>query len=113
MTNKPNLTLIDMKPLDDLPKEAYGDFKEFILGGCLKPSVALRKVMEKYECNEVHVTSVVHLLEYAYPDIDIGRQGFRFKIVDSAYPNSDPQQFSDNDFDDGIEELLSLPPVTW
>lgn len=37
------------------------------------------------------------------------KDGLRFRLVDSAYPNSDPKQFSDEDFDKGIAELLSLP----
>ena len=56
---------------------------------------------------------MINLLRFAYPDIDLGRRGFRFRIVDSGYPNSDPKQFSDEDFDKGIEELLSLPPAEW
>ena len=113
MTDKPDLTLIKTTPKNVLPKESFDSFKQWIMHDGLKPSAAIRKFMKAYDCSGLHVTTVVHLLEHAYPDLDLGRRGFRFRIVDSAYPNSDPKQFSDDDFDQGIEELLSLPPAEW
>ena len=97
----------------DLPMEFADNFKRWVLMDKLKPSVALRKLMEKYNCSEMDVAVPIKLLELTYPDINVTCNGFRFKIVDSAYPNSDPKQFSDEDFDQGIEELLSLPPAEW
>jgi len=91
-----------MEPLDKLPKKAYDDFKESILEDGLKPSAALYKIMKEYKSNEVHVTSVVHLAEHTCRELDISRQGFRFYVIDSAYPQN-PSQFSDDDFDKGIE----------
>lgn len=108
MTDKPNLTLINMKPLDGLPKESYDEFKRFILSDGLKPSVALRKIMGIYKCDDVHVLSVVNLVRYTYPELDIAEKGFRFKVVDSGYPGSNFDQFNDEDFDKGLEELLLL-----
>lgn len=110
MAKKPELFLYKAKPIQDLPAESAEVFKNWIVNDGLKPSVALRKFMEKYECPDLHPTIVVRLLEITYPDLDVGREGFRFRIVDSAYPNSVPDQFSDDDFDKGVEELLALPP---
>ena len=112
MPDKPNLTLINMKPLDNLPKEGYDDFRQLILHDGLKPSKALHEIMENYQCDEIHVTSIVRLVEHTYPDLDITRQDFRFRVVDSAYPKNQ-EQFSDKDFDDGIAELLALPPIEY
>jgi len=113
MADKPDLTLIDTTPFNTLPRDSFDHYKKWVLEEELSPSVAIHKFMEKYNCPDLHVMTVVHMLEHTYPDVDIGRRGFRFRIVDSAYPNSDPKQFSDKDFDKGIEELLSLPPVEW
>ena len=113
MSDKPNLFVIDSTPLDNMPVESLKDFKKMVLIDGDKPSVALRSLMEKYNCPKVHDMTVIELLRLTYPDLDLGRRGFRFRIVDSAYPNSDPKQFSDEDFDQGIEELLSLPPAEW
>jgi hypothetical protein len=110
MSKKPDLFLFTTTPITSLPMESAEDFKRWVLVDGLKPSVALRKLMEKYKCPKLDVSIPIDLLRFTYPDIDIGRQGFRFRIVDSAYPNSDPKQFSDEDFDKGIEELLALPP---
>lgn len=92
-----------------LPQESAEEFKRWLLVDRLKPSVALRRLMEKYNCPKLDVSVPIDLLRHVYPKLDISRQGFRFRLVDSAYPNSDPRQFSDEDFDKGIAELLSLP----
>jgi len=113
MSDKPHLTLFDTTPLDNLTKESLEDFKQWVLQDEIKPSVALRRAMKKYNCPKIHTTSVVHFLNLTYPNIDIGHGGFRFRIVDSAYPDSDPNQFSDDDFDKGIEELLKHPTGGW
>lgn len=109
MSNKPDLTLINTAPITSLPKESAEEFKRWLLIDGLKPLVALRRLMEKYNCPKPDVSVPIDLLRYAYPSLDISRQGFRFCLVDSAYPNSDPRQFSDEDFDKGITEPLSLP----
>jgi hypothetical protein len=66
--------------------------------------------MEEYNRPTLDSSVPIQLIELTYPNIDLARQGFRFRIVDSAYPNSDPNQFSDKDFDEGIDELLEIPP---
>jgi len=113
MDNKPNLILINTRPIDDLPMESLEDFKHWVLKDDLKPSIALHKLMDKYNCPKINVSTVVQLLRLTFPKIDIGAYGYRNKIIDSAYPNSDPDQFCDDDFDKGIEELLSLPNGGW
>jgi len=107
MSDKPELTLYKTKPIDVLPKESFDNFKQWILQNGLKPSVAIHQFMEAYDCPDIHVTTFIELLEFTYPDIDLGSRGLRFKILDSAYPNSDPSQFSDNDLDESIKELLA------
>lgn len=109
MSDKSDLTLINTAPITSLPQESAEEFKRWVLVDGLKPSVALRQLMEKYRCPNPDVSVPIDLLRHTYPDLDISRQGFRFRLVDSAYPNSDPGQFSDEDFDKGIAELLSLP----
>lgn len=89
--------------------ESAHDFKRWVLADGLKPSVALRKLMDKYQCPKMHATVPIDLIRFAYPNIDIGLLGFTFRIIDSAYPNSDPKQFSDDDFDQGLAEVLAHP----
>ena len=72
MSEKPNLTLFDTSPLDSLPKESLDDFKSMVLTDAIKPSIALRTIMEKYKCSAPHVTTVVQLLKLTYPSIDFG-----------------------------------------
>ncbi len=110
MPDKPHLTLFDTSPLDSLPVESLEDFKKMVITEAVKPSVALQVIMKKYKCSNPHVTTIVQLLELTFPHVDMDRGGFRFRIVDSAYPNSDPRQFSDNDFDDGLAYLQAHPP---
>lgn len=109
MSNKPDLTVITKRTLADIPIDAPDVFINWIRNECIKPSVALRKFMEEYNCPILDVSVPIKLLELTYPDIDLDRGGFRFRIVDSAYPNSDQRQFSDDDFDDGLEYLVSHP----
>lgn len=110
MSKKSDLFLFTTTPPTDLPMESADDFKHWVLVDGLKPSVALRKLMQKYNCPTMDVSIPIDLVRLTYPNIDIALHGFRFRMVDSAYPNSDPAQFSDEDFDKGIEELLSHPP---
>jgi len=106
MHDKPDLTLIKTEPIDKLPMASLADFKQWILDEKLKPSVALRQLMQKYDCPNIHDMTVIELLRLTYPDIDLGDNGLRFKIIDFGYPNSDPKLFNDDDFNKGIEELL-------
>jgi hypothetical protein len=110
MSKKPDLVLFKTSPMTKVPRESFDEFKRWVLVDGLKPSVALRKFMDKYHCPKPDTSIPIGLVEYTYPEIDIASCGFRFRINDSAYPNSDPTQFSDEDFDKGIEELLSRPP---
>lgn len=113
MRKPPDLILMTKRTLADIPREASDDFKRWVLVEQLKPSVALRRLMDSYDCPRLDVSAPIKLIELTYPDINLGRGGFRFRIVDSAYPNSDPKQCSDEDFDKGIEEILSLPNGGW
>ena len=99
--------------VDQLPQSSVEDFKRWVIDDGMKPSLALRKLMKKYNAEHLDSSIPIKLVELTYPDIDVSRGNFTFKIVDSAYPNSNPAQYGDNDFDTSIEELLSLPPQEW
>ncbi len=113
MANKPELSVFTNKPLVSISKESFDDFKRWVRVDGIKPSVSLRQVMKKYDCPTPGPSLAISMVEFAYPEIDITSKGFRFRINDSAYPNSDPNQFSDEDFDKGIEEILALPNGGW
>ena len=110
MQDKPILYSLKTTPDTVLPKESLDDFKNWILNDGLKPSQALRKMMKKYNCPNPDPGVPIQYVSLTYNNLDLGRTGLRFKIIDSAYPNSVPEQFSDDDFDKGVEELLALPP---
>ena len=99
--------------VDQLPPSSAEDFKKWVLNEGMNPSKALRRLMEKYDTPHIDSSIPIKLVELTYPDLDISRGNFTFKIVDSAYPNGDPEQFGDNEFDTAIEELMSLPPQEW
>lgn len=109
MTDKPPLTSITTTPINELPKESLVAFKQWVLDEGMKPSKALRKVMEEFDCPTLDPSVPIQLIELTYPNIDLARKGFRFRIIDSAYPHSDSNEFSDEDFDEGVAELLKLP----
>ena len=110
MSNKPDLTLIKTQPINTLPMESLSDFKQWTLMEGVKPSVALRMLIKKYNYPDIHDTTVIQLLRLTYPHIDFGSGGFRVKIIESGYPNSKPDYFGDEDFDKGITDLLVNPP---
>ena len=110
MADKPDLTLINTTPLSDLPAQSLEDFKAWVLNDGLQPSAALRKLMNKYNCQNPDSSLPIRLVELTYPEIDISRCNFTFKITDSGYPNSDPKHYSDSDFDDAVEELRTIEP---
>ncbi len=109
----PDLTVIHSQPIMEMPIESLNDFKHWVLEEGMLPSNALRKMMDKYECPNPDVSILIQLVERTYPDINIAAQGFRFYMTDSGYPNSDPNQFSDEDFDTGIKSLLEHPTKGW
>ncbi len=109
----PDLTVIHSESVSDIPLESLHDFKRWVLDEGMLPSKALRKMMEKYDRPNLDVSVTVQLLKKTYPEIDITCGGFRFYLVDSNYPNSDPKTFSDSDFDDGIAKILEHPTKGW
>jgi hypothetical protein len=113
MVKKPDLSVFTNKPLVSIPRESFDEFKHLVRVAGMKPSIALRQIMKKYNCSQPGASLAISMVEVAYPEIDITRRGFRFRINDSDYPNSDPKQFSDDDFDKGIEEILALPNGGW
>ncbi|MBI3562622.1 MAG: hypothetical protein HY080_12995 [Gammaproteobacteria bacterium] len=109
MTHDSNLICISTTPINKIPKESFDDFKHWVLADGLKPSVALRKLMEKYSCPNPDSSITIRLVEFAYPEIDISRNSFTFKIHGSGYPYIQ-EDINDDDFDKLIEEMRLLPP---
>ncbi len=105
MTNKPNLVLITTTPITQVPRESFDEFKHWVLVDGLKPSAALRKFMDKYQCPKPDSSIPIELIKYTYPDFDISSKSFTFKIHDSGYPYI-LTDFNDNDFDQLIQEIL-------
>lgn len=91
-----------------LPAEVFQLFKQWV-GQGMKPSTAIRKLMQSYRATLFEPDAIIHMLNLTYPDFDIQRGGLRFKINDSNYPHSDPLQFSDDDFDAAVEKMLRTP----
>jgi hypothetical protein len=108
MADNPDLTLINTTPLSDLPDQSLEDFKAWVLNEGLQPSVALRKLIYKYNVQNPGSSLPIRLVELTYPDIDISKCDFNFKVTDSGYPNSDLDQYSDSDFDEAVKELRKI-----
>ncbi|SIT20107.1 hypothetical protein SAMN05421686_1184 [Thalassolituus maritimus] len=105
MTKDHDLTLINTTPPSNLPATSLEDFRKWVLSDGLTPSAALRKLMDVYDCPKPDSSLPIRLVELAYPDVDISKCHFTFRITDSGYPNSNPSEFSDSDFDALVEEL--------
>ena len=82
-------------------------FKRAVLDDGAKPSKALRGMMQEFACPLLDAGVVVSLVKVTWPDADFHGSGLRSRIIDAAYPNSDATQFSDQDFDDGIAQMLA------
>lgn len=113
MTDKVELSLIHTAPIINLPIASAEYFRRLVLEDGCRPSVALRKMMREYDISFIDSSVPIQLLEITYPEIDLARQGFRFRVIDSAYPNGDVSQFGDAEFDSGVADLLLLPPEVW
>ncbi len=82
----------------------FKEFEAWIAEDNKKPSVALRRFMEKYHL--LHSSIVLDFLVAAYPHINFSNSDLKFRIMESGYPYCKPNQFSDEDLDKGINELL-------
>ncbi len=111
-SKRPKVELVHSISEWEMPMQSLYDFKEWVLEEGMAPSKALRKVLVKYKCND-KTSATIQLLRKTYPDIDISSGGFRFYIIDSHYPDSDPNDFSDQDFDEGIARILAIPTLGW
>lgn len=107
---KNNLTLILNNKIVDLPAMAFEEYKSMLLSEKKNPSAALRILMDKYQSPDIDPSCTLRLIEYVYPEIDTQADGFHFRVIDSAYPNSEPTQFSDDDFDQAVDHALRNPP---
>lgn len=90
-----------------VPSTALDWFKRAVLEGGAKPSQALRGMMQEFACPVLDAGVVISLVKVTWPDADFHGSGLRSRIIDAAYPNSDAMQFSDQDFDDGIAQMLA------
>lgn len=106
--NKSNVTVIASTPISKVPKESFEEYKRWVLDEGLSPSAALHKYMDKYNCPNPNASITIRLIEFTYPQIDISRNNFTFKIQDSGYPFVQ-EQMKDADFDNLIQEMLTLP----
>lgn len=105
---KPDLKLIHGGPVMELPDSALEEFKSLIDEG-MKPSVAVKRVMSKRDISQLDPSVVYCMVRFAYPNVEVNRFGISFKIADSNYPDSDSNQFSDDDFDNEIQKVLDAP----
>ncbi len=66
------------KAMIELPEEILADFRQWVLVDGMKPSAALRKIMEKYNCPHPGSALPIYLARYTWDDLDLGRTGLRF-----------------------------------
>jgi len=92
-----------------MEKESFEKYKDWVVKDKLSPSAALRKFMEENQCPNPGSSITIRLIEFTYPEIDISRNNFTFKIHDSGYPYSE-DELNDKSFNCLVEEMRSLPP---
>jgi len=109
MNDESNLTSISSTHLDSIPKEAFENYKSWVVNDKLSPSAALHKFMDENQCPNPDSSITIRLIEFTYPEIDISRNNFTFKIHDSGYPNT-KSELNDKSFDELVEEMRFLPP---
>jgi len=112
MPDNADIVILSTTPVANIPKESFEDFKRWVLVEGLKPSAALHKFMEKYNCPNPDSSITIRFIEYVYPEIDISRNSFTFRIHDSGYPYVQ-KIMNDDDFDGLVEEMRNLPPLKW
>ncbi len=92
------------------PDAAFDDFRKAVLEDGTRPSAAVRALMLKYRCPEPDSYAITLLLQATWPSVYWNERGLCSLVLDSAWPNGDPEQFSDADFDAGIDDMLNHPP---
>jgi hypothetical protein len=99
---------------DDAPQKIYVVsptalewFKRAVMEDGAAPSQALRGMMQEFACPALDAGVVISFVKVTWPDADFHGSGLRSRIIDAAYPNGDAAQFSDQDFDDGIAQMLA------
>lgn len=90
-----------------VPPAALEWFKRAVLENGTKPSMALRGMMQEFACPLLDAGVIISLVKWTWPDADFHGSGLRARVIDAAYPNSDAAQFSDQDFDEGIAQMLA------
>jgi len=109
MKDKSNLVSISNTHLDSISIESFEKYKDWVINDKLSPSAALHKFMDESQCPNPDSSITIRLVEFTYPEIDISRNNFTFKIHDSGYPFT-KKELGDNDFDALVEEMRTLPP---
>lgn len=112
MVKKTNLIVISNTSIEKIPEEVFSEYKNWVLKDGLAPSVALNKFMNEYQCPNPDSSIVIHLIEFTYPEVDISRNNFTYKIHDSGYPHVQ-KELNDSGFDKLVEEMRTLPPEEW
>lgn len=112
MPDNADILVLTPTPLSNVAQEAFDDFRRWVLTDGLKPSAALHKFMDKYACSNPDSLMPIRFVEFTYPDIDISRNSFTFKVHDSGYPRV-KKEMNDGDFDKLVEEMRTLPPIEW
>lgn len=107
---QPELRLVHSVQDRFFPDAAFADFRKAVLEDGAKPAATVRALMAKYRCPEPDVYAIMLLLEATWPDVSWNARSLRSYMYDAAWPNGDPAQFSDADFDAGVADLLANPP---
>jgi len=108
MKDKSNPVSISNTHLESIPVESFEKYKDWVVIDKLSPSVALHKFMDENQCPNPDSSITIRLIEFAYPEIDISRNNFTFKIQDSGYPYT-KKELNDDSFDELVEEMRTLP----
>ncbi|MBX2808479.1 MAG: hypothetical protein KTR20_07595 [Cellvibrionaceae bacterium] len=102
MLKKSNTLGLARTRLEDFPPSLKSDFVNDIRDG-YRPSLVLRKIMQKYKLNDMHPFLVVNLFDLAYPSMLLLHLGAW--LYENHYPTSTALA-NDNDFDEMIQALL-------
>jgi len=109
MKNKSSPISLSSSHIDSIPKESFEKYKSWVNTDKLSPSAALHKFMTEYQCPNPDSSIIIRLIEFTFPEVDISRNNFTFKIHDSGYPTIE-KGLDDNGFDELVEEMRTLPP---
>ncbi len=102
MVKKLNTFGFKRTKIEDFPPDFKNDFVAYMRDG-YRPSRVLRKLMKKYNLNDMHPFLVVNLFDLTYPSMLLLHLGAW--LYENRYPES-TALVSDNEFDEMIQDLL-------